>query len=87
MIDTERERKRFNIWLKKMPGLPDTDEQWLWHVWRAAKEQAAKETAALREYADMQCCECHDEWGNKKPHRCHRCRVLHLDATRENPRP
>lgn len=85
MIDSERERKRFlEWWLITHVGDPHKIDE---SIWLAAKEQAAKEIAALREYAEMQCCECHDEWGQPKPHRCHRCRVLHLDATRENPRP
>ncbi len=84
MIDIERERKRFlDWWWTTNVGDPHKIDE---SIWLAAKEQASNEIAALREYAEQQCCECHDEWGNKKPHRCHRCRVLHLDAPRENPR-
>ena len=30
----------------------------------------------LEEYVDGQPCECHDEYGTRRPHQCDRCRLL-----------
>ena len=37
---------------------------------------AAAEIERLRDYVDGQPCECHDEYGTKRPRQCDRCRLL-----------
>uniref|UniRef100_A0A6M3II16 Uncharacterized protein n=1 Tax=viral metagenome TaxID=1070528 RepID=A0A6M3II16_9ZZZZ len=34
------------------------------------------EIERLRDYVDGQLCDCHDEYGTRRPRQCDRCRLL-----------
>jgi len=46
-------------------------------------QDARAEIERLRDFVDGQACECHDEYGTKRPRQCDRCRLLGKEEARD----